>query len=1041
MRKSRSRAMVGFDISKRTLAAMAQVLIDDLKKQIEDRQAIAIVGAGVSVDATGNAPAASWVGLLKDGVARCQDVARPPVGWADRQRAALDTGDLDELLGVAEQVSRRLGYPEAGEWRRWLRETVGQLRATDSRVLEALRDLEIPIATTNYDSLVENATGWPAVTWREAPQVERVLRGDDDGVLHLHGHWQVPASVVLGIRSYEAVLGDAHAQTVLRSLRLRHTLVFIGCGAGLRDPNLGALLAWSRPILSGSEYRHFQLCRTSEREELERQHPRKERIFPVPFGEKHEDIAPFLRDLAPRRRSDRAGKNGPATDVVALPPKPARCIGRGDEVEALVGALLAGEPVPVLGPAGIGKSTVCLEALHDQRVAGRFGERRYFVRLDGAATAKDTLAGIGAVLGIPADQASIGSVIGRLADGPAALALDNLETPWEAETLETEALLAGLAAAPGVSLAVTLRGGNRPAGVPWRDRVEVKPLGSDDARRVFLAIAGERHAADRYLAMLLAALDGLPLAIELLAYAAEAESDLQDVWQRWQAERTRMLTRGVANHRLLSLAVSLEISIASPRMTNEARRLLALLGQLPDGIARADLDVLMPGIGQPRAATLRQVGLAFNEAGRLRTLAPIREHCASTRPPEADDLQIAVRCYAALATELGPKCGGTGGQEAALRLRAEAANIEAILIQGIEEAPPEIVTQAAIAFGECQRLTGIGTTILLRKAAELAETVGDHALAGSARRRLAQILRNRSEHNEAGAQFAKAELHFRRIGDQRGKADCLYGVGRIADFRRNDEEADALFEAALALYEALEEPVGVANCHAFLGDLAHRRGREEEARNRYDRAAMLFQRARNLEGEANCLGRIGDLESYNSNLPEAERYYRKALPMLHQIADIRGECVCLTRLGGISLSHGDYDKARECFKEALPLSRLVGDVLIETHCLNILDILGGHPADTVFIGLIESVVRHKIIETIRDADELAKCLKATRAAFASIGSEGEFILHLGNVGELQLKVVRSGADVMLSLKGSGAFADKAFVETLTDLKDQMQAKS
>jgi tetratricopeptide (TPR) repeat protein len=204
---------------------------------------------------------------------------------------------------------------------------------------------------------------------------------------------------------------------------------------------------------------------------------------------------------------------------------------------------------------------------------------------------------------------------------------------------------------------------------------------------------------------------------------------------------------------------------------------------------------------------------------------------------------------------------------------------------------------------------------------------------------------------------------------------------------------------------------------------------------------MLFRRAGNLEGEANCFGRIGDLEICNNNLPEAERFYRKALPLLHQIADIRGQCVCITRLGGIYLSNGDYDKARECFEEALPLSRLIGDALIETLCLNIIDTLGGRLAGAVPVGVIESAVRHKIIETIRDAGELAKCLKATRAAFASIWSEGEFNLHLEKVGDLQLKVVRSGADVTLSLKGSGAFAGEAFVETLTDLKDQMQAKS
>jgi TIR domain len=355
-------------------------------------------------------------------------------------------------------------------------------------------------------------------------------------------------------------------------------------------------------------------------------------------------------------------------DVVPLPAKPARCFGREQEVETLVGAILAGEPTPVLGPPGIGKSTVCLQALHDQRIAERFGPRRYFVRLDGASTAKAMLAGIATVLGIPAEQSSIGNLIGRLAEEPAALALDNLETPWQAETYETEALLGHLAAAPGSSLAVTLRRGHQPGGAAWREPIEIKPLGREDAKRVFLAIAGVKHAANPQLDELLNALDGLPLAIELLAYPARAEQDLEGIWQRWRTERTAMLKHGAADHRLLDLAASLELSIVGPGMTDPARRLLSLLGLLPDGIARGDLETLLPGCGNAAAGTLRQVALAFDEARRLRALAPIRDHVAARHPPTPEDLARGVDHYAGMATDLGPKCGGEGGAEAVASL-------------------------------------------------------------------------------------------------------------------------------------------------------------------------------------------------------------------------------------------------------------------------------------------------------------------------------------------------------------------------------------
>jgi SIR2-like domain len=279
---------------------------------IAERRAIIVVGAGASIGASGNAPVASWTGLLEHGVQRCVSLGLAPESWAERQAAALRSGDLGELLAVAQQVESKLGAPHGGEYGRWLGETVGALALRDREVPGILAGLAVPLATTNYDSLLEEASGLRPVTWRDSARVEQALRGDAPGVLHLHGHWEDPASVVLGIRSYEAVLGDAHAQAVLRSLPLLRSLVFVGFGGGLADPNFGALLRWMGDVFARSPYRHFRLARADQVAALQREHPPEQRIRVLSYGAGHDDLAPFLRGLRP-----------PAAPAAARPAVPA----------------------------------------------------------------------------------------------------------------------------------------------------------------------------------------------------------------------------------------------------------------------------------------------------------------------------------------------------------------------------------------------------------------------------------------------------------------------------------------------------------------------------------------------------------------------------------------------------------------------------------------------------------------------------------------------------------------------------------------------
>ena len=65
--------------------------------------------------------------------------------------------------------------------------------------------------------LLEQGLGRQGITWQDGLEVSRFSRGESNAVLHLHGCWNNPDSVVLGIRSYVAVATDQPTQSHLKA--------------------------------------------------------------------------------------------------------------------------------------------------------------------------------------------------------------------------------------------------------------------------------------------------------------------------------------------------------------------------------------------------------------------------------------------------------------------------------------------------------------------------------------------------------------------------------------------------------------------------------------------------------------------------------------------------------------------------------------------------------------------------------------------------------------------------------------------------------
>lgn len=271
------------------------------------RDVVIVVGAGVTIGALRGSPLVdltTWQGFLHSGLEHVRGLRLRGDAELAQIRRRLEGADPREWVEAAEQITDALGGPAGGEMLAWLRRTVGAFAENigDRSVLDALRELQIRgalLATVNYDGVLEAVTGLRPVTWRETARVERVIRGDEPGIVHLHGYWEDPASVVFGSRSYEQVANDPHARAVLQALRMTKTLLFVGHGAGLQDPNWGSFLGWMEQVFAASAYRHYRLTREDERERVQMEHRQAQRITALGYGRGHGELAPFLRSLAP----------------------------------------------------------------------------------------------------------------------------------------------------------------------------------------------------------------------------------------------------------------------------------------------------------------------------------------------------------------------------------------------------------------------------------------------------------------------------------------------------------------------------------------------------------------------------------------------------------------------------------------------------------------------------------------------------------------------------------------------------------------------
>lgn len=274
-------------------------LVNKLKQ--DPKSVVFVVGAGVTMGALyGSGKPTSWGGLIKDGLDFAKARSKFSPGEYEACLHKLGSKAGEDWIDVAQTLTDKLGGVRGGEFRNWLQKSVGTFRESirDRSVLDPLAELAkrgALLLTTNYDHVLEQVTGLPTVVGTDSGRMGEALR-DRPAILHMHGSWERPASVVLGAESYQEVLDDAFAQFIMRALPATKTLVFIGCGAGLQDPNWGPFMSWVEDVLVYDTQEHYRLCREGERQQVADEH-QGQPIYPLVFGTEHGDLGGFLQGL------------------------------------------------------------------------------------------------------------------------------------------------------------------------------------------------------------------------------------------------------------------------------------------------------------------------------------------------------------------------------------------------------------------------------------------------------------------------------------------------------------------------------------------------------------------------------------------------------------------------------------------------------------------------------------------------------------------------------------------------------------------------